>query len=186
VSFIAAPPERRYSWLMRVLFALQRRRYGRELEPTRLWGRLPRAFVPMLLMYRALDRKRSPIEPGLRSLIQVRVSQINWCEFCVDLNAAAGLARGVSEAKFAALGDYAGSPLYDERERAALAYAEAMTHSDRRVDAATVARLRAHFDDDAIVELAALIAYQNMSSKFNAGLGVPAQGFCRVPVAKNH
>jgi alkylhydroperoxidase family enzyme len=41
-----------------------------------------------------------------------------------------------------------------------------------------VSSLRRYFDDQAIVELAALIAYQNMSSKFNAALGVPAQGFC--------
>ncbi len=47
-----------------------------------------------------------------------------------------------------------------------------------------VAALKEHFDDDAIVELTALIAYQNMSSKFNAALGVPAQGFCTLPAAR--
>jgi hypothetical protein len=41
--------------------------------------------------------------------------------------------------------------------------------------------LRRHFSDDAIIELTALIAYQNMSSKFNAALGVPSQGFCAMP-----
>jgi alkylhydroperoxidase family enzyme len=40
--------------------------------------------------------------------------------------------------------------------------------------------LRQHFDDQAIIELAALIAYQNMSSKFNAALGIPAHGFCDI------
>lgn len=44
-----------------------------------------------------------------------------------------------------------------------------------------IERLRCHFDDDGIVELTALIAFQNMSSKFNSALGVPAQGFCRLP-----
>ena len=44
-----------------------------------------------------------------------------------------------------------------------------------------MARLRAHFDEDAMVELTALIAFQNMSSKFNAALGVAPQGFCRLP-----
>jgi len=44
-----------------------------------------------------------------------------------------------------------------------------------------IARLEEHFDDDAIVELTGLIAFQNMSSKFNAALGVPPQGFCRIP-----
>lgn len=41
-----------------------------------------------------------------------------------------------------------------------------------------ISQLRQHFDDQAIVELAALIAYQNMSGKFNAALGIPAHGFC--------
>ena len=40
---------------------------------------------------------------------------------------------------------------------------------------------RDSFTDDAIVELSALVAFQNMSSKFNAALDVPAEGFCRVP-----
>lgn len=42
-----------------------------------------------------------------------------------------------------------------------------------------MAELKRHFDEDAIIELTALIAFQNLSSKFNATLGVPPQGFCR-------
>lgn len=42
-------------------------------------------------------------------------------------------------------------------------------------------RLKRHFHDDAIIELTALIAFQNLSSKFNSALGVPAQGFCQIP-----
>jgi AhpD family alkylhydroperoxidase len=164
------------------MFWRQRRRYGRELEPVRLWARMPAAFVAMSVMYRALDRKSSPIEPALRSLVQVRISQINGCEFCVDLNSFLGLERGAAEDKLRALPLFEESALFNEREKAALRYAEAATRSDLRVDAAQVSGLRRHFDDQAIVELAALIAYQNMSSKFNAALGVPAQGFCAVPL----
>lgn len=46
-----------------------------------------------------------------------------------------------------------------------------------------MARLKSHFDDDAIIELTALIAFQNLSSKFNAALDVAAQGFCRASSA---
>lgn len=42
-------------------------------------------------------------------------------------------------------------------------------------------RLRAQFSDDETVELTALIGFQNLSSKFNSALGVPAQGFCLPP-----
>jgi alkylhydroperoxidase family enzyme len=45
-----------------------------------------------------------------------------------------------------------------------------------------IERLKKHFDDNAIVELTALIAFQNLSSKFNSALGVPPQGFCRIPL----
>jgi AhpD family alkylhydroperoxidase len=134
----------------------------------------------MSAIYRALDRKSSPIEPALRSLVQVRVSQINECVFCVDLNSFLGLGRGIVEEKLRALPQFKDSTLFSEREKAALAYAEAATRSDLRVDAALMSRLGRQFDDQAIVELAALIAYQNMSSKFNAALGVPAHGFCAV------
>ncbi len=170
-----------YPWYARLIFALQRRKYGAELEPARLWGRLPRALLFLTLLYRSIDRKRSPVEAGLRSLVQVRVSQINWCGFCVDLNAAAALERQVSAEKLAALEGFESSPLFTEREKAALAYAERATDPHRKTDDECFTRLRMHFDDQAIVELAALIAFQNMSSKFNAALGVPAQGFCRTP-----
>ena len=178
MSYIETPANFRFTWYVRLLFWLQRRRYGRELEPARLWGRTPRAFLAMATMYGALDRKFSPIDPDLRALILVRVSQINWCSFCIDINSATCLKRGVSEEKLAALPQFAESALFDEREKAALHYAEAMTDSNRHSDPALTARLRRHFSDDAIIELTALIAYQNMSSKFNAALGVPAQGFC--------
>jgi len=57
-----------------------------------------------------------------------------------------------------------------------------MTYSDRDVDDALMERIKKHFDDDGVVELTGLIAFQNMSSKFNASLDIPPQGFCQMPV----
>ena len=82
--------------------------------------------------------------------------------------------------KVKALSNWRRSNLFDEREHAALDYAEAMTRSDIQIYDAQTARLRDHFSDDAIIELTGLIAFQNMSSKFNAALDVPPQGFCRI------
>ena len=87
-----------------------------------------------------------------------------------------GSEAGLSDAKILALADYETSPLYDEAERAALAYADAITFTDRDVDDKLFARLRQHYDDDAIVELTAIIAWENSSSKFNRALRVPSQG----------
>lgn len=180
MSYIETPADFPYPWYLRLMFRRQRRRYGHELEPVRLWARMPAAFLAMSAMYRALDRKSSPFEPALRSLVQVRISQINGCDFCVDLNSSLGLGRGIAQDKLRALPQFEDSPLFSEREKATLAFAESATRSDRRVGEELILRLRKHLDDQAIVELAALIAYQNMSSKFNAALGVPAHGFCAI------
>lgn len=168
-----------YPWYVRMIFRLQRRKYGAELEPSWLWGRMPRTFIVLTMLYRTLDRKSSPIEPGLRSLVLVRVSQINRCPFCMDLNSATAVERHVSREKLVDLPNFEQSAHYDEREKAALRYAENMTDSRRWVDDTLLEETREHFPGDTLIELTALIAFQNMSSKFNAALQVPAQGFCR-------
>ncbi|MEJ7873348.1 MAG: hypothetical protein WKF67_13900 [Rubrobacteraceae bacterium] len=83
---------------------------------------------------------------------------------------------GVADEKIIALEDYADSSLYDEKEKTALEYADAITLSDRDVDDELFARVRGFFEDDAIVELTAAIAWENSSSKFNRALRVPSQG----------
>ena len=56
-----------------------------------------------------------------------------------------------------------------------------MTDSNQRVDDLLFQRLRKSYSEDEIVELTAWIAFQNLSSKFNAALEIPAQGFCQTP-----
>jgi alkylhydroperoxidase family enzyme len=90
-----------------------------------------------------------------------------------------GSGHGLTAEKILALGDYAKSPLYDERERAALEYADAMSTTGGDVDDALFGRLRRHFSDDALVELTALIAWENASSRFNRALRIPSQGLWR-------
>ncbi len=87
-----------------------------------------------------------------------------------------GSTLGIPDAKLQALMDWESSPLFDETERVVLEYADAITYTDRDVSDALFARLRARFDDDAIVELTEIIAWENASSKFNRALRVPSQG----------
>ena len=77
-----------YPWILRPFFWNQKRKYGEILIPGLLWARVPKLFASVAMLYGALDRKSSPINPELRSLVTVRVSQINWCKFCVDINSA--------------------------------------------------------------------------------------------------
>jgi alkylhydroperoxidase family enzyme len=82
---------------------------------------------------------------------------------------------GVSDEKIDALSDYATSELYHAAERVALEFADHMTITGREVSDELFARLRQFYDDDAIVELTATIAWENASSKFNRALRVPSQ-----------
>ncbi len=70
------------------------------------------------------------------------------------------------------------SPLYSEPERAAIAFAEAMTITGRKVTDEIFARARQHFSEAQLVELAAAVALENFRSKFNTAFLVESQGFC--------
>ena len=86
---------------------------------------------------------------------------------------------GVSDEKILALDEYATSPLYEEKERVALEYADRMTKTDQDVDDELFSRLRLFFEEDALVELTAAIAWENSSSKFNRALRIPSQQLWR-------
>ena len=172
---------REYPLSLRPFFWNQKRRYGVVLTPGLLWARVPKLFAAVAALYGVLDRKSSPLPPLLRSLVTVRVSQINWCNFCVDINSATLARRAGSQEKVEHLEHWRESEIFDEREKTVLEYTEAVTYSDRQVSDELVERLKRFFDEDAIVELTGLIAFQNLSSKFNSALDVPDQGFCRLP-----
>ena len=177
---IPVKPLKQYPFWLRPFFWNQRRKYGAVLDPGLLWGRVPKLFASVALLYGAIDRKNSPIDQVLRSLVTVRVSQINWCHFCVDINSATLAARAGSMDKVEQLEQWRESGLYTDKERVALEYAEAVTYSDQQVSPELMLRLKTFFDDDALVDLTGLIAFQNLSSKFNGALDVPAQGFCKI------
>jgi alkylhydroperoxidase family enzyme len=90
--------------------------------------------------------------------------------------------NGASTEKIEALlGDYRESPLFSERERAALELAERMTFTGKRVTDRFFKRLKRQFTDEELVELAAVIALENFRSKFNPTFGVESNGFCALP-----
>ena len=82
------------------------------------------------------------------------------------------------------MANWQNEPVFSEKERAALAYAEAMTATPPQVSDELTRTLRQHFNDQAVTELTALIAFQNLSARFNAALDIPSQGLC--PTRGNH
>ena len=84
----------------------------------------------------------------------------------------------------AALGDYKKSALFSIPEKLALELCERMTYTSKRVTDRFFNRLKKHFSEEELVELAAVIALENFRSKFNPVFAVEAHGFCPVPVVR--
>src|SRR5574340_1414478 len=96
--------------------------------------------------------------------------------------------EGLHMAQLQDIADYATSPAYSDDERAAIAYADAMTTDPHTVTDEQVADLRARFGDAGVIELTYQIGLENMRARVNAALGLTEQGFssgdaCRVPWA---
>lgn len=154
------PPKKKYPWYLRWLFRYEKRRYGQALLPAKIWGRSPRLLLSFASLIKALNRKKSPLDPQLRALISVHIAELLNCPFCLDINNAMLKKRG-------------GKPTLTPAHNAALAYAESMVVT--RVTDEQFANLKEHFTDDQIVELTGLIATQIASSKFNTALDIPSQ-----------
>lgn len=169
-----------YPFYLRWFFKGQERKIGKILIPGLFWGRIPRLQILFVLFWGHLDRKKSGLEPSLRALVQVRVAQINWCDFCIDYNALNLLQRTNSIEKVDLLKDWASNPIFTKEEKVALNFVEEISKTEVSIPEALKEELKGIFTDDQIVELAALIAFQNMSAKFNSALDIPAQGMCKL------
>ncbi len=180
-------PIQKYPLWMRFLFRLQRKKFGAILNPSYLWGYTPKQFLVFTLFYLVSQNKKSTLHPGLRSLVMVRVAQIHGCQFCIDINALLLMERTQSQEKFLNLSNWKSHSEFSELEKAALEYAEAMTQTECQVTEELMTRLKTQLTDTQIIELTGLIAYQNMSARFNSALNIPPQGFCdlKAPQKKN-
>jgi alkylhydroperoxidase family enzyme len=93
--------------------------------------------------------------------------------------------EGLTPAQMTDLEHYVSSPHFSGRERLALTYAERITRSDQDVDEALFARLQQEFASEAaIVELTAMVAFENFRSKFNHALLIESNGFCLLQNAQ--
>jgi alkylhydroperoxidase family enzyme len=99
----------------------------------------------------------------------------------MDINSSRGMSHGATLEKLSAVERFRESPLFDESERAALAFAEAVTRTPTAVTDAEFEPLRRHFTTPQIVELAWTVAVEHFRAKFNTALGVQSQGLCFLP-----
>lgn len=125
---------------------------------------------------RSLDAtiRNSGLEQGLIELVKMRASQINGCAYCLDMHARDARRHGETEQRLYLLNAWRETPLYSDRERAALAWTECLTRlpTDGAPDAAYQA-LEDSFTPVEIANLTALIGVINVWNRVAVGLNLP-------------
>lgn len=110
------------------------------------------------------------LEPSLADLVKIRASQINGCAYCIEMHTREARARGEKEERLYLLGAWRDSPLYTERERAALAWTEAVTLvSETHVPDAVYAEASRHIEPCELVKLTLLVATINAWNRVAIG-----------------
>lgn len=120
--------------------------------------------------------QHSGLDRSLLALVKTRVSQINGCAHCLDMHTREARAAGETEQRLHVLAAWREASLYSDRERAALAWAEALTQiSTQDTSDELFAEVRAHFDEKALVDLTlAIIAingWNRLAVPFRAQIG---------------
>src|SRR5205085_6210856 len=106
--------------------------------------------------------KASGLEQSLIELVKTRASQINGCAYCIDMHTADARKHGETEQRLYLLNAWRESPLYTDRERAALAWTEAVTQiSETHAPDDLYDEVRKHFSETETVNLTILIAMIN-------------------------
>ncbi len=119
-----------------------------------------------------MRRLGSPsIDPRLRALVELRVSQMNGCAYCIDLHAREAIAHQETTQRLLGLSAWRESLLFDHRERIALQWAEALTSSAYRHDHdGAFTAVQSVFPDEAQVQLTLMIALANAWNRIAGGL----------------
>lgn len=128
----------------------------------------PDAYKAMVALEKYIQG--SGLEPSLIELVKMRASQINGCAFCLDMHSRDARARGESEQRLYLLNAWRESPLYTDRERAALGWTEALTLvAQTQAPDQDYAAVKSHFSDAEQVNLTLLIGAINTWNRIAIG-----------------
>jgi len=124
-----------------------------------------------LTMYLA----KSSLEPQLINLIDFRVSQINGCAYCLDMHSKDLRAAGETEQRLYTVAAWRDAPFYSERERAALAWAEAVTKlTNGNVPDKVYEEARRQFSEEELIDLTVAVTTINTYNRINIAFKTPA------------
>ncbi|MDS1139184.1 carboxymuconolactone decarboxylase family protein [Pusillimonas sp. SM2304] len=133
------------------------------------WTLSPDAYQGLSATKKALEK--STLGKELIDLVWLRMSQINGCSFCLEMHAKSLRAGGVPDAKLDSLAGWRVSERFTERERAVLAWTEALTHVDRtHAPDEDFEPLKAHFSDVDIADLCFAIALMSAFNRLAIGM----------------
>lgn len=118
---------------------------------------------------------KSPVEQSLLNLLYFRVSQINGCAFCLDMHSKDLREKGETEQRLYMLDAWRESPLYSDRERAALAWAEAVTKiTEGHVPDEVYDTAAAQFSEEELIDLTLAVITINSYNRINIAFRTPA------------
>jgi AhpD family alkylhydroperoxidase len=132
-----------------------------------------RVFPEAMRAMRGLEQatRESPLEPELLELVKMRASQLNGCAYCLDMHSKDARARGESEQRLHVLTAWREAPFYSDRERAALAWCEALTLlPETGAPDDVYEQLAAGFSEEEIVALTLAVVAINGWNRFAVGL----------------
>ena len=114
--------------------------------------------------------RNSGLEPSLVELVKMRASQINGCAYCIDMHSKDARAQGETEQRLYALNAWRETPFYSDRERAALAWTEALTLvSETHAPDDVYEEARGHFSEAELVALTMAIVAINSWNRLAIG-----------------
>jgi AhpD family alkylhydroperoxidase len=122
-------------------------------------------------MLSAASKHLSSIDAKLRALVELRVSQINGCVFCVDLHTKEALEEGVTQKRLDQVVVWHESILFTDAERAAFAWAESVTDiAETHAPDPVFEALKEHYSEQQIVDLTFIISTMNMWNRMSAAM----------------
>ena len=181
-------PPKRAGMLTRTMYRIAKRRYGQVPEPLAVIAHHRRLLVASAIHETMVQRASKTLPTGARELAVLWTARQIGCSWCVDFGSMLQRLDGLDVQRLKEIDNYATSPAYTDDERAAIAYANAMTTDPHTITDDQVDDLKRRFGDDGVFELTYQIGVENMRARMYSALGITEQGFssgdaCRVPWA---
>jgi AhpD family alkylhydroperoxidase len=177
------PPAKPSGLFSRITYAVSRRRFGHVVGPFQVSGHNP-AILTGYTLYELMLERADSIDTALENLAAQRAATMTGCPFCIDIGESHLIQLGLSPQQLRDVPVWRDSDAYSADERLVLEYAEAVSATPVQVSDELFDRLRARFDEAAIVELTAAIAFENYRGRFNHAVGLESEGFCERPAAE--